>query len=290
MILRSSLKKIKQIRNNIKTSLYTKLGTPVIVYQMGKVGSTSLEKSLNVYKIKPVFHVHRMNLENISKVHQEYLDKNLTPLDESLSARLYKDIVKKHRKAKFISLVREPISRNISAFFQNLDRFIGTSCEEADFVTEELVHIFIREYKHSVPLTWFDIEMKQVLDIDVYEYPFPKEKGYLSIKKGNFELLILKLEIDDSVMEKVIRKFLDIEDFNLIRSNSAKDKIYFRTYHDFLQTIKLPKAYIEILCNSKYTRHFYSEKEIKSIESKWYKRIPEVKLPMAVYQDLLRHR
>ena len=91
-------------------------------------------------------------------------------------------------------------------------------------------------------------------------------------------------------MEKVIREFLDIENFTLIRSNSAKNKAYFRTYHDFLQTIKLPKAYIEILCNSKYTRHFYSDKEIKSIESKWSKRILEEKLPATVHQELLKLR
>lgn len=269
--------------------LHLKRSTPIIIYQMGKVGSSSVSKSLELHGIDLVFHIHRMNPDNIEKVRQEYLDNDERPPDERIGKGLYSNVVTNRKKAKFITLVREPISRNTSAFFQNFKRFTGVDeYDHADFAIEELVNIFIERYRHPVPLTWFDVEVKQTLGIDVYEYPFPKEKGYLSIKRGNFELLILKLEVDDSIKEKAIAEFLDAEDFRLIRANVGQDKDYARTYKDFLRTIRLPESYVEIMCNSEYTRHFYSDVEIESVRSKWDNHISKTELPLAVYQELLR--
>ena len=281
----------RRLRKALDKGLYLrelKRGTPVIVYQMGKVGSSSIRDSLKSCGFAPVFHVHRMNPDNIEKVRQEYSDNNQAPPDESLGERLYADFINKQKRARFITIVREPVSRNISAFFENLRRFTGVEYGDADFTIEELVDIFIERYRHSVPLTWFDIEIKQTLGIDVYEYLFPKEKGYLAIRKGSFELLILKLEVDDSIKENAIAEFLDLEAFKLIRSNVAQDKNYSRTYRDFVRTIKLPESYVEIMCGSEYTRHFYSGIEIESVLSKWQDKIHKKELPPTVHQELLR--
>lgn len=130
--------------------------------------------------------------------------------------------------------------------------------------------------------------MKPVLGIDAYQYPFPKENGYLTIKQGNFELLIIKLEVDDSVKEKAIMEFLCIEDFKLTRSNLDQDKNYAKTYREFLEAIELPETYVEIMCSSEYVRHFYSDTEIEAIRSKWRKRVGKTELPPAIYEELLR--
>ena len=148
--------------------------------------------------------------------------------------------------------------------------------------------IFIKEYRHTVPLIWFDIEMKPVTNIDVYNHPFPMEEGFLSIRQGNFELLILKLESNDSIKEKAIRGFLNIKDFKLIRANVGQDKDYGWTYRHFLQTVKLPKSYVEIMCNSKFTRHFYSDAEIEVIRSNWLDHSNSIDLPSIIRQELIR--
>lgn len=278
--VRDSWNNLQRVKGDVVFSTRLNLTShiPIVVYQMGKVGSSSVTESLKLACVNHVFHVHRMNPDNIQRVRKEYLDNNQRPLDEKVGERLYRSIVERRRKAKFITLVREPISRNISAFFQNFMRFTGAEYDDADYTVEELVEIFIRDYKHSVPSTWFDVEMKQTLEIDVYEYQFPKEKGYLSIKKGNFELLILKLEVDDSIKESAIAQFIDKEDFRLIRSNVAKEKNYFQTYRDFILTLKLPESYVESMCNSEYTRHFYSDAEIESIRSDWLQMHPKKRI------------
>ena len=64
----------------------------------------------------------------------------------------------------------------------------------------------------------------------------------------------------------------ETHNFELDRKNIAQDKAYAETYQAFIQTIRLPKTYVEAMCNAKYTRHFYSETEIASMRSKWLKR------------------
>ena len=121
----------------------------------------------------------------------------------------------------------------------------------------------------AVPLTLFDVEMKRSLDIDVYEYEFPKEDGYLYLNEHPFELLIIKCEISDLIKERVISDFLSIDNFSLNRTNVAQDKNYSEIYQRFKNRINLPTSYIEMMCDSKYMKQFYEYSEIESIRSKW---------------------
>jgi hypothetical protein len=245
-----------------------RLSTPVIVYQMGKVGSSSITKSLRLSGVR-AFHVHRINPAMIKQVREEHLNIGQNPPRERIGAILYENVVKKPRRAKFITLVREPISRNISAFFENFEHFAKVRFEKSTFSICDLVNIFIAEYSHNVPLNWFDQEIKSTLGIDVYKYQFPRDKGYLLIREGYFELLILKCELADSIKERVISEFLNLSNFEVIRKNLAKDKIYAESYQEFLRAISLPESYVETMLNSKYTRHFYTDEEIEQSRSRW---------------------
>lgn len=266
--------------------LYSARSTPIIVYQMGKVGSSAVRESLKNQGFSSVFHAHLMNPTHIQRVRQEYLAHSARAPNEWKGRMLYNSIVRGGKRAKFISLVREPLGRNISAFFQNFKRFTGTEYDQASFMIDELADIFIKGYEHTVPLTWFDWEVKPVLGIDVYQHPFPQDKGWLTIKKGSFELLILKLEIDDSRKERALADFLGVSEFRLVRANVAREKKYAKTYQDFLRSIKLPESYVEIMCNSEYIRHFYSEAEIEAIRARWRDRTETVELPADIRQEL----
>jgi len=101
-------------------TFYAKQDPLIIVYQMGKVGSRSVFESLKESGVKPIFHVHRMIPSNIERVKNGYRKRNVTPLNERIGPILYNKILKSKRKAKIITLIREPLGRNISAFFQNL--------------------------------------------------------------------------------------------------------------------------------------------------------------------------
>ena len=87
---KSCRKIVANVKNDLKLSraLRKRDCEPVIVYQMGKVGSRSITDSLKSCGVHPVFHIHRMNLENIKRVKDEYLKKGRKPLNERLGILL----------------------------------------------------------------------------------------------------------------------------------------------------------------------------------------------------------
>jgi hypothetical protein len=81
--------------------------------------------------------------------------------------------------------------------------------------------------------------------------------------------LILKCEMDNSKKQEYISTFLNIEGFSIANYNVGSKKVYASVYKDFKKNIQLPESYIRKMMTAKYTRHFYSEDEIKKIENRW---------------------
>ncbi len=232
-----------QMRKRFRDRYYLRWHAPILIYQMGKVGSRSVYESLLACDVKAI-HFHRME------------------------AGYTREIA--HRdQVRVITLVREPIDRHISGFFQNFELHTGVAYEQATFDLAALFKIFLDKKHFSHPPLWFDREMKIQLGIDVYDYPFPQEKGYLAIRQDKYEMLILKLELDDTIKEKVISEFVGLDNFELVRKNVAQDKIYAKTYREFKKALRLPEQLIETMCNARYTRHFYSQTEIEAMRAKY---------------------
>jgi hypothetical protein len=211
-----------------------------------------------------------LNLENINRVKREYRSHGLVPREEDIGKLLNRYYLEKQKPAKFITVVRDPISRNVSAFFENFGRFTGKPFDiETDYSLAGLTNIFLEQYNHDIPLTWFDTEVRQVLGIDIYNHPFPATRGFLEVTQGAYQLLVLKLETDDRMKETAIRDFLDLPDFQLLRANVGKDKEYGATYKKFTRNIRLPDVYIKRMYTSKYAQHFYTPEEIEAMRLRW---------------------
>lgn len=245
--------------------------TPIVVYQMGKVGSGSITQTL-IASGYEAYHIHHLRETNIEGVKSQLLSKGLDlPPELTTIPKIIKENILGSAPNRFVTLVRDPIARNISAFFHNLHILTSmpNSNEKPDVT--ELINVFLTQYNHEIPLNWFDNELKTVLGIDIYQYPFPKNNGYLEINFKNIHLLILKVEIPDEAKIKALSKFLGGSPIKFRKSNIAEDKYYNDTYKVFQANIKLPIGYIDSMLNSKYTNHFYSNEEISEFRLKWNK-------------------
>jgi hypothetical protein len=158
--------------------------TPLIIYQMGKVGSTTLLQSLqNTSLDMDVLHVHVLLPEWITKVRDQY---RYTDILASIYLRERLDNEFDRHQWKVISLVRDPIARNISSFFQALPvnfpklqkRYLQEGIELKDRVNE-LIEVFLERFdEHETPVRWFDVHMQPVFGLDVYKNGFTHSKGY----------------------------------------------------------------------------------------------------------------
>jgi len=312
----------------------------VLIYQMGKVGSSSIYQSLGKSKRFKPYHIHTLNLESINKIKKRSkhkglkIEKHITDSEFILNKYFTNETLQK--KLKIITLVREPISRNIAAYFQNLDVYHSDnelfqqsylinedtlgfcqslsvspkiisalqSMKQTSFSTSqallnqleqniddnliekfksrilkatsshktyvnELICDFQINYNHGVPLIWFQKEYFSILGIDIYNYDFPRLKGYQQITTDRFDCLIIKLETPDRKKERIIKEFLEFDRFSLKNTNFGNSKYYGEAYKAFKSGIQLPAAYINKMLSSEYTKHFYNKIERQDIRKKW---------------------
>lgn len=253
---------------------------PIIIYQMGKVGSSTVLNSLkNVDLPNPVHHVHFLSHNGIKNAEKYFLRlKNpIIPHHIKLSKILRKKIDKtKDRRWKIITLIREPIGRDISDFFENVETQHPNLIDENGNVKKSQAIEFLQKkfmnYDEltNYTCTWFDKELKIAFNIDIYAYPFNHRKGFTIIRNKNIEILILKLEDIDRSFNNGVKEFLNLNCYiKMLKANVAKDKKYSIAYKYVLKNIVIPKPVCIKIYSSKYANHFYSESMRSEFIKKW---------------------
>ncbi len=261
---------------------------PVIVYQMGKVGSSTMANSLRkiAKSDMSIYHVHYLNTEDINHSNKNYYGKYAhffrRPFPKKSSHLLQSQYLirqinkrQKNRKRKIVTLVRDPVARNISSFFQLIDFLLPSFYEQYRNHTikiEELIQIYLERFgEHHVPLEWIDKKLKPVFGIDVFASDFSTSKGYHIYKGDDAEILLFRLENLNECAPDAFREFLNIEHFTPFKENVASEKAYHNIYREFINALVLPEAYLNMMYTSKYVRHFYIEEEIEAFWAKWHK-------------------
>jgi hypothetical protein len=265
---------------------------PLLIYQMGKVGSSTIQRSLDALDMDmPIFHVHYLSqprVDELAKERRRYLGtEKYSLLKRPWLYQYLRKMLRDQfdgRKWKIISLTRDPIARNLSAFFENLEfktvKENRSWLVESDYYKirslkvnisnlENLVARFFKCFYHESPLDFFDRELKQVFGIDVYSSPFPKSNGYKMYEGEKADALILKLESLNQCSHLAFKEFLNIGKIDLIGSNIGSEKDYATLYSRFKEDIRLTESYINKMYQSKYMQHFYSDFEIEELRAKW---------------------
>lgn len=242
-------------------------------WQPGKVASTTIKKRLYQSGI-PCLHMHTLNYPSHA-------------LGESLKEIWTQKIEEKlSQKIKIITSVREPLTRDYSAFWQpfKMERTYLMSVFNKDFqkMYENYTNLILNGYENTCNLLqeatecvwldefeWFDKEIKKILGIDIYEYPFNREKGYEIIQSKNIQIFIFKVEKLDNLMPE-LSSFLGKKIQSGENDNKATDASYWLAYNKLKNELKLPQEYVEhYYKNNPYMNHFYTKDEQELFLSKW---------------------
>ena len=254
---------------------------PVIVYQMGKVGSStvviSVTEALKKNNIHvPVHHIHILN--NLDRVEQTVRATSERPnaagtlLGIDQGRKLLKKIIKNPgQRWNLITLVRDPIAQNVGAFCHNMHEYFPDWRSDFDkgiLTIEKLQEFFLEKYSHVGTKIWFERQMEPVWGINVYATPFPKDVGYKVYHSPQADLLLIRLEDLDKIGAKALEEFLGIRSIEIIKQNSAEQKDYRDIYLKFKQT-PLPVNFIDEMYNSRYMGHFYTQVESNEFRRYW---------------------
>jgi Putative capsular polysaccharide synthesis protein len=231
----------------------------ILVLQYGKVGSRALVISLQPYF--KVYQIHNM---------QNFLSMGFKPYSHEEG--------RKHGKRfTVITLVREPVGRAISAFFQNFHLhghplYIGEKKYIQSLSIDRLISIFHDKYQ-SMPslwkLDWFDEQFYKITGIDVCAKPFDISRGWMEYENEFAKTLLIRFENLESIGEETIRKFIALSRFTLIKKHVSSEKWYGDILDQFLNKIIFSTESLGNIYNSKICKHFYSQKEIFIFCKKW---------------------
>lgn len=264
---------------------------PLLVYQMGKVGSKTVISSLaNANINRRIYHVHFLDPELV----REYERKRRKFLGTDREGALkhiwqysyLRSRIKKRqdgKRWKIITLIRDPVSRNLATFFENIevvsvdsDQVWNLSSVEYGFKVvvkkddlSGLIELFFEKCRHDTPLIYYDREIKQVFNIDVYASNFLTTLGYKVYRGDDADVLLIRLEDLNRCASEAFRELLKIDDLKLINTNIGEQKDYADLYKHFKNHIRLPSSYLDKLYSSKFSKHFYEEQEIARFRDRW---------------------
>lgn len=262
--MRERLKYWRRLRTYRRTLAAAHAGRrrPVLVYTMGKVASTTVQHALERVPELAPFHVHHIAAEPIGTGGDHR---------RTLSALLWRELVAPAMPCAVITLTREPIARNVSAFFQNLGHELGGAAPWR-CPTPELVAAFLSRCEHEYPVRWFDTELRHVLGVDVYGVPFDPAIGHVRIDHARYPTLVLRCELPDADKGRLVGEFLGLGAITLPRANAAEDKAYAQAYRAFTTALCVPRTLAGALLQSRYARHFYSAVERAAACARWSER------------------
>ena len=150
-------------------ALYLAKSPPIVVYQMGKVGSSSIRNTLLLEGLHPVLHLHTFSPLREKRPEQVRVEEELRgavareiehaqALFEGMGGwarlrlgvheamnerRLARQLLRRGRPLKIITSVREPIAANVSMFFQILPWYLGSRYRPSRISTDELIRLFL---------------------------------------------------------------------------------------------------------------------------------------------------
>jgi hypothetical protein len=259
---------------------------------MGSVGSSSVTKSLKLAEMdRNIYHIHFLKPELIKKYETKrkpsfHIKKGGGGLKHIWQYEYLYDLVQRNlngKKWKIITMVRDPIARNLSDFFEHIEVIPTHKKNQQIFKSKEhgyevvirdndpskLIELFFEKFDHNSPTTYFDREFKGVLNIDLYANKFPKSKGYKIYNEDTADILLIKLEHIDGCIESSLKEFIDVEITKLVVANIGEQKPYGAIYRQFKSKIRFPQTFLDNIYTSKFVQHFYADSEIKLFRDKW---------------------
>lgn len=178
------------------------------------------------------------------------------------------------RKPLIISSFREPISRTISAFFENFAIFTNGMTEEEkrspDVVCQRLLENFQSEDYHVVDTP------AHVGGLDCYASEFAKTRGWACYETEHARVLLLKFEFMQSWPDAFKATLMADEqtDFKWTPGYLSSDKGYFQLYQAVKAQFQPTREALDkkFATHDRFLKHFYTEQEITDLKAYWYSR------------------
>lgn len=272
---RRPYERFNRVPRRVISAARYRINAPILIFQMGKVGSTSVYRALREQALPvPVEHVHLLaDLDDVERwVRRTYPYPSSTLRQIEHDRRLRQMIdTQPATRWNVITLVREPVIRNVSSFFESLHEFVPEA-RTGDVSVETLGHAFVQRFGHAAPLEWFQKQLVPVFGINPYAAPFPHDAGFQVLEGERARLLIMRTKDLATYFSSAIDAFLGVKIRRLRRANESEGKWYSAMQQRFLADFRFPPSYLDEMYGSEYARHFYTADELAGFRARFGER------------------
>lgn len=234
----------------------------VVVYTMGKVGSSTVSTSLKQAGFA-CLDIHFWAEERIlASLKNSFDDPDIEIIPEHIiDSILVRNALTRQGRLKVVSLIRNPIMRNISAVFQNMPQ-----SAEGDL---ERIMDRLRKYAVRTPDHWFEADFIPTTGIDVFSMSFDREDDHYEFSTDAFDILLMKLETPDDRKAQHLREFMN-RPIEIVRANEADKKWYFDIYRKIIENPSLVRpTFVRECLDLKYYRTFYAEEDARMLAERF---------------------
>lgn len=227
------------------------LAPPVHVFQMGKVGSSSIYRTLLASWPGRVLHAHH-------------------PRD--LAADELRSLRRRRRlglPVLVISPVRSPIARTVSSFFENFEGTSGHAWNDRDWTVDELRALFLERAAHRFAAEWHERQLRPLFGIDVFAKPFPRARGWDEYRSGPVRALVYRSDLDRDAQLETVSRFLGRPVGPWVVANEGASKEYGDHYRALLADPRLPALYARLMHQGRFASHFWTRAELDREAERW---------------------
>lgn len=254
---------------------------PILVYQMGKVGSTTVYESLRQAGLpNPIFHIHYLAPENIRRCKERYRQRGMLDAPRALHLSVGRVLSWRIRLAQdvrwiVVTGVRDPIRRTISEIFQVIDWKYPALCRNGHVEADRVLDYLNRALRPSSPLiqrtyTWIDREVKSSFGVDLYEHSFDKNRGYQIVRGEGIKLLVYRLEnLDRALIEGMARLLSLDRRIEAATANRSSEKKNRRAYDEVLDQFTIDEALCRRIYDHRLMDHFYGAAMVEALVHRW---------------------
>lgn len=250
---------------------------PVLVYQMGKVGSSTVAAALRRLPLAaPVLHMHTLMRPHLTQAIRKQRRSSRPYLPQHL---IVSDVLTRHLDrglfpCRIITLTREPIGRAISFLFEDhakqIPKPIGQQGIDVATAQAALTRLLTGDNGIADPTRWFDQELKARFGVDVFSVPYNVEQGYTLLRQGDVEVLVMRVEDFHRALPEALAALLHLDPaaVTVSKANVGTAKWYAEALREVKTSYQVPEELAEQVLHTQYMQHFYRD-ELEALQARW---------------------
>ena len=230
----------------------------VLVYQFGKVGSTTLANAIN-----SAVNVHDLYANPISPATFRLRNPWTYRWFGFPADRAFRRLCINLRKQTDVVVpVREPFARNLSMFFQDLPFwYVKHFSENRAYAKNEgnslLKQVFLETFDHDGCDRWFKNEFCRFVGLGFDDLPFDRTEGFSLVENKRRRCLLLttdRMSASDgmSIVSDFLGRPIEIES-----QNRGNEKWYAEVYEKFGKDKPFVDAYKKRMSDSAVQKKFF---------------------------------